>query len=194
MIALAALLALLSVGPVVPGLAVPGSPPPAAASHLDPPQHPMVRLQRNFITEGSYPVNADYPVVFASPFGPESMRTRCGNRPLIWEDDIEANLHSGFATERAYLQENDKYGRPGAIGFDPEAPDRFCVRYTVVVGHYADQKASSAFFITARHIAGGPTYCVTGIDGKGHAAGSAGATNGAAIPDPEACAALPTRK
>ena len=191
MIALAALLAFIAVGPAVPGLAAPVPPSPAAPPHVASSQRTMVRLQRTFITEGSYPVNADYPVVFAPPYGPESMRARCGNRPLIWHDDIEANLHAGFATEKAYLQENDKYGRPSAIGFDPEPPDRFCVKYTIVVGHYADQKESSAYFITARHIAGGPTYCITDIDGKGHPAGNAGASSGAPIPDPEACAALP---
>lgn len=121
---------------------------------------------------------------------------KCGGFPpqAFWQNWMRGELKAAFTGEKAYSQEKDAYNPdPTKIGFSPEVPDVFCIKYIFIVGHYTDQPGNAqAFVVTGRHINGGPMLCVTNESGMGHPAGEPGISNaGGPIFTPLACALLP---
>ena len=144
---------------------------------------PHVARLHIFTAEGSYPVVYPYPFDLS----------KCSAPPPLWLPNFRANLKAGYTTEKAYYQEKDKYASPAVVGFIPEVYDQACIHWVVTLGHYSDQPMpASAFFITGRHINGGPMYCITMISGAHTPSGEAAVSMaGGPISSPEACAALP---
>jgi hypothetical protein len=134
--------------------------------------------------EGIYPVV--YPYVFPD-------MSKCGTNPYTfgWFSSARSNLRAGFMAEKAHFQEKDEFDSPTVVGFSPLSIEQVCIHYVVTVGHYLDPKPASAFFITARHILGGPMYCITNISGMSPAGEPAMSMSGGPIASFQGCAALP---
>jgi hypothetical protein len=169
----------------------PGGPPPALASAAPSPspkahgaviQAPMIKLPHVYVNEGSYLVDKTY---IGGPLD-------CGTTPAKWATGAASNLKAGYSDEKAYFQQKDRFDTPALIGYVPETIYRACINFVVNVGHYAGDQPASVFFITARHNAGGPMYCVSSISGTTLAAGNVGVSNaGGPILSSDQCGALP---
>lgn len=146
-------------------------------------------------TPHTYVSDGDFPV--ALPVAPQPTDPRwCGKDPLAngWPISAAAVLYQAHDPEMAYLQERDVFGTPDQIGYLPEVEARLCLGIVIHLGHYTDHPIPhSAFFITDRHVAGGPMYCATKNSlAAVEAGGGIGiAYSGGPIVSPEACAALP---
>ena len=160
------------------------SPSPKASSGLPSGatiQAPTIKLPHLYVNEGSYLVDKSY---IGGPID-------CGTTPAKWAIGAVANLKGGFSAEKAYFQEKDAFGTPAQIGLSPETNYRACINFVVNVGHYTGDLPASVFFITARHNAGGPMYCVTNIGGTLPSGNFGTSYAGGPILSPDQCAALP---
>jgi hypothetical protein len=125
--------------------------------------------------------------------------SKCGTNPNppAWLSTFKSTLKEAFRVEKAYYQVKDRYdANPSTIGFNPEWVSGSCIHWVFTVGHYSDQtRTANVFFVTGRHILGGPMYCTTSesrLGGGGTPSGEAGvSTSGGPITSPDACAALP---
>jgi hypothetical protein len=130
--------------------------------------HPLVQLPTPG-TEGSWPYEYPYPPDLS----------RCDGTPPdpIWQNGGAAELRGGFTAEHLYLQERYRYGFPTQIGFAPNAPLAFCVKWIVTVTHDNGMPVGTSFLITAQHIHGGPMLCISDYDGTPHVSQSGGPIN-----------------
>lgn len=142
-----------------------------------------------YVADGDFPVA---PPVAPAPTNPAA----CGKDPLAnkWPISAAAVLFQAHDPEMAYLQEKDEFGSADQIGYVPAEIARLCLGIVIHLGHYTDHPSPrSAFFVTDRHVAGGPMYCLTrNAFAAVEAGGGIGiASSGGPILSPEACAALP---
>jgi len=117
--------------------------------------------------------------------------SKCGETPdpARWISKVRADLRMAYAGEQAYLQEKDKYGVGGTVSLPYGYTGTACFHFIEVAGHYPDHMP--AFYVTARHIKGGPMYCVTMLGGAVQPGEMHVSFAGGPILSPDACAALP---
>jgi len=148
---------------------------------------PYAVRARLFISDGS--------VSYKDPHAVDL--SKCGKdpSPSSWVSSFKSNLKAAFTAEKAYYQEKDRYeANPNIVGFNPEWQAGACIHWVFTVGHYSDTRPSTAFFVTGRHILGGPMYCTTmfsGPPGSTPTGEAAVSMSGGPINTPEACSALP---